>query len=152
GPEPDFGDLLEFPRDAYCHWGVYVGNGKVVHLTADAPDQGSVKKQLVTVVAEERPYRVNNKYDKRCAPRKPKEIVEAAENEVGDLKKYNVVGNNCEHFATMMRYGKAFSDQVTGVVTAVIAGSGKIASSSSGPGLSGLFTSMSSSSSSTKSS
>uniref|UniRef100_A0A8C5QQF3 LRAT domain-containing protein n=1 Tax=Leptobrachium leishanense TaxID=445787 RepID=A0A8C5QQF3_9ANUR len=105
------GDLLEFHRGNYDHWAVYVGNGKLVDF-ADPPNQGIVRKQLVTDVAAGRPYKVNNKYDKRCAPRKPKEIVEAAENEVGNRKDYDVARNNCEHFATLMRYGKSFSDQV----------------------------------------
>ncbi|KAG8564133.1 hypothetical protein GDO81_016337 [Engystomops pustulosus] len=33
GPPPQPGDLIEFSRPFYQHWGVYVGGGYVVHLT-----------------------------------------------------------------------------------------------------------------------
>uniref|UniRef100_A0A8C5R2Z0 LRAT domain-containing protein n=1 Tax=Leptobrachium leishanense TaxID=445787 RepID=A0A8C5R2Z0_9ANUR len=127
GSQPNLGDLLEFPRDRYSHWGVYVGDEKIVHVIAESLVRGSVMKQLVTVVADGNRYRVNNKYDKRCAPRKPKEIVKSADKEVGNLTDYNLLTNNCEHFATMMRYGKTFSDQVTDAEeTAVMAGAGVV--------------------------
>uniref|UniRef100_A0A8C5QPV7 LRAT domain-containing protein n=1 Tax=Leptobrachium leishanense TaxID=445787 RepID=A0A8C5QPV7_9ANUR len=108
----------------YDHWAVYVGNGKLLRwgppswMAAPPPGppslpdvlthSGIVRKQLVTDVAAGRPYKVNNKYDKRCAPRKPKKIVKSAENEVGDRKDYSTASYNCEHFATMMRYGQPF--------------------------------------------
>ncbi|CAH2330178.1 Hypothetical predicted protein, partial [Pelobates cultripes] len=33
GPYPEPGDLIEFFRTVYQHWGIYVGSGHVVHLT-----------------------------------------------------------------------------------------------------------------------
>ncbi len=31
--ELEVGDLIEFHRDDYNHWGIYIGNNKVVHIT-----------------------------------------------------------------------------------------------------------------------
>ncbi|CAF0925587.1 unnamed protein product [Didymodactylos carnosus] len=28
---PELGDMIEFNRKRYCHWGIYVGDGKVIH-------------------------------------------------------------------------------------------------------------------------
>ncbi|KAM4018346.1 phospholipase A and acyltransferase 3-like isoform 2-T4 [Anomaloglossus baeobatrachus] len=57
-------------------------------------------------------YKVNNKYDKKADPYPPGKIVNAARMEVGKLRKYDLLKANCEHFVTMLRYGRAFCEQV----------------------------------------
>ncbi|KAM5138436.1 phospholipase A and acyltransferase 3-like [Mantella aurantiaca] len=121
GPEPKPGDLIEFHRNLYQHWGVYVGNGYVVHLT-DQEGWSSissafggiavVRKDRLETVAYGYNYEVNNKYDSKCSPYPPGKIVNMALREVGKTMHYSVTSANCEHFATNLRYGNEYSDQV----------------------------------------
>ncbi|KAM3920557.1 phospholipase A and acyltransferase 3-like isoform 2-T2 [Leptodactylus fuscus] len=127
GSYPEPGDLVEFYRGVYQHWGVYVGDGKVVHLTTGllgssgsscssssslpGVGKGMVKEESLETVAGEDTYRVNNKYDEKRNPRPADEIVKAAREEVGKKKKYAVTCANCEHFVTELRYGSSYSDQ-----------------------------------------
>ncbi|NXD03531.1 HRSL1 enzyme, partial [Certhia familiaris] len=126
-PKP--GDLIEFKRRHYQHWAVYVGDGNVIHVTntGKADDnhlsqsasnetifasKAQVKKQPLNDVAGDDYWCVNNKYDHFRIPFPTEEIVRRAEPWVDIEVPYNVLGKNCEHFGTMLRYGQGFSDQV----------------------------------------
>ncbi|XP_073410411.1 phospholipase A and acyltransferase 3-like [Dendrobates tinctorius] len=121
GPSPKPGDLIEFIRPFYQHWGICVGEGKVVHLT-DQDDFSSlssafgrtivVREDSIELVADGCTYRVNNKYDRKRDPYPPGRIVNAARREVGKKMYYRVTSANCEHFVTVLRYGIGYSDQV----------------------------------------
>lgn len=126
GPEPKPGDLIEFIRTLYQHWGVYVGRGKVVHLTdQDGCSSLSsafggtavVREESLEIAAAGCIYRVNNKYDRKREPYPPEKIVNAARREVGKKKDYSVTSANCEHFVTELRYGDCYSDQVDDAMT-----------------------------------
>ncbi|KAG9475513.1 hypothetical protein GDO78_003750 [Eleutherodactylus coqui] len=121
GPSPKPGDLIEFIRPLYQHWGVYVGDGYVVHLTdqegissLSSAFGGSavVRKDRLENVANGCNYRVNNKYDKKREPNPPQKVVRAALELVGERMPYSVTSANCEHFATELRYGERYCDQV----------------------------------------
>ncbi|XP_075043832.1 phospholipase A and acyltransferase 2-like [Mixophyes fleayi] len=136
GPSPMPGDLLEFDRPIYQHWGVYVGGGYVVHFTDQEGwcslssafgEKAVVRKDHIERVAAGCIYRVNNKYDKNSSPFPPGKIVRAALEKVGETLDYSVTSANCEHFATELRYGDRFSDQVDNAITAVEVGAGAVA-------------------------
>ncbi|XP_075043829.1 phospholipase A and acyltransferase 2-like [Mixophyes fleayi] len=136
GPSPMPGDLLEFYRPVYQHWGVYVGRGYVVHLTdqdgfsslsSAFGAKAVVRKDRIKKVAADCIYRVNNKYDKKRSPYPPGKIVRAAMERVGEILDYSVTSANCEHFVTELRYGDSFSDQVDNAVMAVGVGAGAVA-------------------------
>ncbi|XP_030252939.1 phospholipase A and acyltransferase 3-like [Sparus aurata] len=141
-PEP--GDLIEIFRGTYQHWAVYVGDGFVVHVTSppdadvrhaasnslmSAPTKKAmVRKQKLQEAVGDNKWRINNILDKKYKPRRAHIIVEEALLEVGKMMEYFVLSENCEHFATKLRYGKAESIQVrkaeqaataTGIVAAV---------------------------------
>ncbi|XP_040184992.1 phospholipase A and acyltransferase 2-like [Rana temporaria] len=125
GPKPKPGDLIEFHRVAYQHWGVYVGNEYIVHLTdqegwsnfsSALEGTAVVRKERLESVADGCNYNVNNKYDSKCSPYPARKIVNAALQEVGKRKDYSVTSANCEHFATHLRYGKQLCDQVDNAV------------------------------------
>ena len=101
----------------------------VVHLwgAADAEDR-SMSHDAVVIYSElsevncekdaPKPFCGNYKYDSMYTPMRPSQILHRAfvalehkfyENEFGG---YNVVGNNCEHFATWARYGFQHSAQI----------------------------------------
>ncbi|XP_063293675.1 phospholipase A and acyltransferase 3-like [Pelobates fuscus] len=137
GPPPKPGDLIEFIRPFYQHWGIYVGDGYVVHLTdqegwsslsSALGGSAVVRKDLLESVANGCGYRVNNKYDQKTIPYPPQDVVKAALDLVGQTMPYSVTSANCEHFATELRYGKCFSDQVANVATYAAVGGVALAS------------------------
>ncbi|XP_033728743.1 phospholipase A and acyltransferase 2-like [Pecten maximus] len=139
--ELEIGDMVEFPRGLYSHWGVYIGEGKIVHLSGgdndgiNAFNSGSVfticgksfNKAFVRVddfcrVVLGCKAKKNNGKDRKCTPRQAHEILQIALDMVGEIG-YNVLWNNCEHFAAFIRYGRKWSEQAdTALVWTVAAG------------------------------
>ncbi|XP_037118822.1 phospholipase A and acyltransferase 3-like isoform X2 [Syngnathus acus] len=124
--KPQPGDLIEIFRGAYEHWAIYVGNGYVVHLAplSEVPgagvnsmmsvlaDTAIVKKEELWKVVGDNRWRINNLLDSKYEPRPVYSIVMDALELVGEELAYCVLRNNCEHFATHLRYGKPRSRQV----------------------------------------
>ena len=144
------GDLIEFPRGYYSHWGVYVGNEDIVHLAGEEAGNDGINANLdsghlftvcgkrfnkayakvdnfLDVAASSR-AKINNDKDKKCKPYPPDEVKERALSKIGAVP-YNVIWSNCEHFAAWCRNGENWSQQVdtvlswiVGIGTAFIAG------------------------------
>ncbi|XP_061461976.1 phospholipase A and acyltransferase 3-like isoform X2 [Rhineura floridana] len=126
------GDLIEISRLGYQHWAIYVGSGYVIHLapSADAcqpsisslmcvmSGKGVVKKELLWSIVGGDVCRVNNKYDRKYKPFPASKIVRNAESLLGKEMCYSFASENCEHFATRLRYGIAKSDQVRDTLVA----------------------------------
>ncbi|NWZ34149.1 HRSL1 enzyme, partial [Brachypodius atriceps] len=124
-PQP--GDLIEIDRKIYQHWALYMGDGYVINVTPvdeGAPSllvsttsifarKAKVKKQLLKEVVADNTWCVNNKYDRSRTPLPVKEIIRRAEQWIDREVSYDVLGSNCEHFVTMLRYGEGVSDQVS---------------------------------------
>uniref|UniRef100_A0A8C0GGG6 Phospholipase A and acyltransferase 1 n=1 Tax=Chelonoidis abingdonii TaxID=106734 RepID=A0A8C0GGG6_CHEAB len=99
-PQP--GDLIEIFRAAYQHWALYLGvmmqtEGAVSSLASAKSvfsRKALVKMQLLKDVVGSDTYRIKNKYD---------DIYEVS---------YDLLGNNCEHFVTLLRCGEGVSEQV----------------------------------------
>lgn len=68
-----------------------------------------VKKELLSTVAPNNKYQVNNKHDHKLKPLEQKEIVERAEKLVGKEMPYNLTS---EQFAAGLRYGFPTTSQV----------------------------------------
>lgn len=102
-----YGDHLATSRLGYTHHGIYVGNDMVVEQCMEGI-------QLVSLsdFAEGNDVYViehnNRKYD-------PEETVNRAMSKIGD-DNYNLVFNNCEHFANWCIEGEKESKQVQNVV------------------------------------
>ncbi|XP_068105976.1 phospholipase A and acyltransferase 3-like [Hyperolius riggenbachi] len=132
GPYPDPGDLIEIFGIVCQHWGVYVGNGDIVHITDGESSSSNssfisggrcvVRRQDMYDAAKGFPFRVNNKYDDRRDPYPADKIVRDALSEVGSRKKYKLTTANCEHFVTKLRYGRKASQQVKDGVASVVGG------------------------------
>jgi len=131
------GDLVEFHRGLYTHWGVVIGDGKIVHLSGDQDDGlsagvnahlGSVSGSVFTIsgvnfdkakvkcddfwdVARKSKADVNNSKDAYIRADAPHVIINRALSRMGVLG-YNMLWSNCEHFASWCRYGMAWSEQV----------------------------------------
>jgi len=149
------GDLLEFQREAYCHWAVYIGDYAladddtaddenkeyrivpcVVHRANPADSEniqsmlstsrslskglhgiGAVVVEPLTEVWDKSRVRVNNGLDNSLQPYSSSTVVQRAlsvangENSLS-YTAYNVISNNCEHFASWCRCGWNISCQV----------------------------------------
>ncbi|KAK2887800.1 hypothetical protein Q8A67_016028 [Cirrhinus molitorella] len=124
------GDLIEINRGIYNHWSIYVGNGYVIHLVppSEHADAGSssvksvlhnkaiVRKEPLKDVVGNDEYNVRNLLDEQCEPRPITDILQDAEKLVGKELPYDLATRNCEHFITMLRYGKPHSQQVQDAV------------------------------------
>lgn len=135
------GDMIQFPRGAYSHWAVYIGKEEVVHLSGEDDDGINGRfdsghfltisghrfnKALVKIdkfwdVAEGSKAFKNNSKDKKLEPLTPQEIIKNALSKLGQIG-YNVLFDNCEHFASWCRYGKSKSDQVDSFLTGLALG------------------------------
>jgi HRAS-like suppressor 3 len=140
-PRLELGDLVEFNRGRYQHWGIYIGlqNGIqcIAHISTDQGDFDGVsnKKELTSkiihgstaevrsdpffVVAGQDLCRVNNYLDDSRSPFPPRIIVDRALHKLGSGG-YNLLQNNCEHFAKWCRYGSRESEQARVYQTAMI--------------------------------
>ncbi|XP_039236824.1 phospholipase A and acyltransferase 1-like [Pipra filicauda] len=131
--QPKPGDLIKVKRSVYQHWALYLGDGYVVHLTS--ADEGirclsgssdpimrkkaKVKKQLLKEVVGNNAWEVNNKYDRSYTPLPVEEIIRRADSYIGMEMTYRVLRKNCEHFVTMLRYGKSVSDQARNAIVGI---------------------------------
>ncbi|KAM3833258.1 phospholipase A and acyltransferase 1-like [Vipera latastei] len=114
GDIPKPGDMIQFQMVLpYQHWGIYVGNGEVVHFTISPFDTSPfrVHRAKITDVLGVLKSAVWNKFDQKYPPLDPARVVKRALHMENKVPRYNLATANCEHFATLMRYDKALSDQ-----------------------------------------
>ena len=113
--KPMPGDVLSVNRGMSSHYGVYVGNGFVVHFSGGDGFELSVKRACIRKTTLES-FRKNGeiRIETRCCESySRKETVRRALSAVGSEKgKYAMPWNNCEHFANWCRYGEKRSSQV----------------------------------------
>ncbi|KAG2462995.1 phospholipase A and acyltransferase 1-like [Polypterus senegalus] len=130
-PEP--GDLIEIFRPAYQHWALYLGDGYIINVTPVDEGQPAsfssaksvfsrkalVCMQLLKDVVGSDSYRINNKYDDKYAPLPVYDIISQAQYLIGQEVSYDLLGNNCEHFVTLLRYGEGVSEQASRAIGAI---------------------------------
>ncbi|XP_066565201.1 phospholipase A and acyltransferase 1 [Amia ocellicauda] len=130
-PQP--GDLIEIFRPAYQHWALYLGDGYIINLTPIDEGQAAalssaksvfsrkavVRMQLLKEVVGDDSYCVNNKYDDKYTPLPVCDIINRAQFLIGQEVSYDLLGNNCEHFVTLLRYGEGVSDQASRAIGAI---------------------------------
>ncbi|XP_035698727.1 phospholipase A and acyltransferase 4-like [Branchiostoma floridae] len=125
--ECEEGDLVEFPREGvHAHWVVYIGRGKVIHLTGESAKTAKVQEDRFWDVVGDSVAKINNYLDRERDVLPTDEIIEKARSKLG-TKRYDAASYNCEHFATWCRYGVEWSQQVEnaktiGVVATVVTG------------------------------
>lgn len=117
------GDLIEFNRDMYSHWALYVGEGNVIHVRGGQADsevsftgRANVRMDPLSFVAGGSLVRINNQEsqaaEKGLGPLPVESLVENARKLVGTQVQYDLFKKNCEHYVTEWRYGIPWSDQV----------------------------------------
>ncbi len=128
------GDLIVFEggtksdgaKSRYEHWAVYVGESEIIHYQAPQGSNGLTAKLNSGVIQETlqeymgrrgegmtvRLGELSIEADSKYFPAlDPEVVVERARSKVGK-KEYNLIKNNCEHFAKWCKYGKEMSDQI----------------------------------------
>ena len=108
--EPPLGAHLVTERRGYCHHGIYVGNGKVVHYAGLA---GSLHRGPVEEISIARFAAGHETWMKPSVAAKfvAEDAVRRARSRLGE-NRYRVLTNNCEHFCTWCLYGESRSEQV----------------------------------------
>lgn len=108
------GSVLRAYRGLYFHYGVYVGGGKVVHFSSKG--KGEMNAATADIILTS--FKAFSKGDvvsldtKEEATFPPEVIVQRAISAIGSKRgTYNLVSNNCEHFANWCRCGKIVSHQ-----------------------------------------
>ncbi|XP_055718311.1 phospholipase A and acyltransferase 1-like [Salvelinus fontinalis] len=123
----EIGDMIEINRGQYKHWALYIGNGEVIQmvipdvfsavLSAFSSSSSSLStKGMITIdtledVASMDTYTIKNYLDNKYTPRPTDVIMGEVDKMRGRTLKYDLLGNNCEHFVTFLRYGKSKSQQ-----------------------------------------
>lgn len=120
------GDVLSADRGFYKHYGIYVGNGDVVHFSAG--NEGEISAKNAMIRKDSLDYFANGSSvcvdNKEQANFDRREIVNRANKMVGTMKgAYNLVSNNCEHFANWCKSGEKTSNQVIDVASVLPDGS-----------------------------
>ncbi|XP_055718330.1 phospholipase A and acyltransferase 4-like [Salvelinus fontinalis] len=135
----EIGDMIEINRGAYKHWALYIGNGEVIHVvTPDGPSRvafcsvssssgslsckGTITIETLKDVASRNTYKINNYLDDEYKPRPTDVIIKEVDKMRGRTIKYGLLGNNCEHFVTFLRYGKSNSQQADDFMKDLLAG------------------------------
>lgn len=132
------GDIIGVKRFLYSHYGVYVGDNKVIHYSGAESDFSGKKTvrygtmdeflsgqkeffELVFPDIHKRPEK-EARYETQSLKYhlySPEETVKRAESRLGE-DKYNLALNNCEHFAIWCKTGISESYQVKDVLKNVV--------------------------------
>ncbi|MGL4985866.1 MAG: lecithin retinol acyltransferase family protein [Treponemataceae bacterium] len=118
------GDIIKTSRFFYTHYGVYVGKGRVVHFAGDQnneldPQSGFIQQASIDDFLNNGKIQIEQRSTQGYSRL---QTVERALSKVGTAKgEYNLIFNNCEHFANWCKYGTKKSAQVDRAVIGVSA-------------------------------
>lgn len=128
--KPCFGDHIRVNRGFYYHHGIYASDDCVIHFASidNTSNIDPMKAKIITTdldlflmggILEVNVYGENELIEKR----NPSEIINYALMRVGEgLGTYNLITNNCEHFANECVFGKKKSEQVENVFMKIFGG------------------------------
>ncbi|MCE5221191.1 MAG: lecithin retinol acyltransferase family protein [Clostridium sp.] len=124
--KPSKGEHIKVDRGLYTHHGVYISNDEVIHFTGSEEDsvldwsKPEVIKTDISYFLKDGELEVKEYTDDELQDLYPVEhIVAYARACLGD-KGYNLVFNNCEHFANVCTLGRFRSGQVEKVFNLIL--------------------------------
>lgn len=116
---PKYGDMIRVKVKFYYHYGIFVDESTVIQF--GMPDNGNTPPDEIAVMVTDISTFSNGEFVERAeldkAERKrafsSKQVVENATSRIGECG-YNILNNNCEHFANECVFGekKSFLDDV----------------------------------------
>ncbi|UTC63339.1 lecithin retinol acyltransferase family protein [Treponema sp. OMZ 787] len=111
------GDILFVDRGLYQHYGIYAGNGRVIHYADKLGDFGNdicIQEVSLETFAKGAEIKICN-LPSSVKQYTGEETVERARSRLGE-EEYNLIFNNCEHFAVWCKTGISDSSQVNKVL------------------------------------
>lgn len=122
--KPEYGDHIRVNRGYYYHHGIYENDDTIYQFASPIGSEISPENAIICTCNIEA-FRKNGSIEVRTYnefelkdKRKPKEIIKFAKSKLNDnLGGYNIVTNNCEHFANLCVFGVAKSDQVDDILS-----------------------------------
>ena len=104
---------IAISRGLYTHHGIYMRNGKVIHYSgfAEFGKKGAIEETSFEEFLGGRSDLKIIEYSSNMNTYTPEQVMERALSRVGE-NSYNLIFNNCEHFACWCVTGKERSDQV----------------------------------------
>ena len=114
------GDVIFIDRLLYRHYGVYAGKGRVIHYIGELGHFGGsigIRETSLEEFANGKEFTVvkfkgTNQYSGQ-------ETVRRARSRIGE-ESYNLLFNNCEHFALWCKTGESKSKQVEQAVSVAV--------------------------------
>lgn len=116
---PRFGDMIRVKVRFFYHYGIFVDENTVIQF--GLPDNGNTPPDDIEVITTDIASFSNGEFVERAEPDRteekkrhtPEETVKIAKSRIGE-KGYNILNNNCEHFANECYFGekKSFLDDV----------------------------------------
>ena len=112
------GDILRVNTGRYYHFGIYIGDGAVIHFAGPDPhtltdaSKAAVRKDSLERFSmgkslEVRDYSLKEKLRKNA----PRKVIDTAVSMLGQTG-YDIIYNNCEHFVNKCVFGVAYSAQI----------------------------------------
>lgn len=138
-PAPQPGDMIRVARylvgeHVYDHYGIYVGSDKVIHFARKSGRLFGEDPAIVFETTLERFLDGSREFEVvrfLFNTKTPEEVVATAYGCIGEMD-YNVVFNNCEHFARFCKTGRRTSEQVIRIGTQLAVGLFALAMQKSG--------------------
>lgn len=115
------GDILLVDRGLYQHYGIYAGGGKVIHYSDKFGDFGN---DICILESDLQTFAAGNEINICTLPSSTvqyngEQTVERARSRLGETE-YNLIFNNCEHFAVWCKTGISDSSQVNNVLKGAV--------------------------------
>ncbi|GHU75070.1 hypothetical protein FACS189461_0600 [Spirochaetia bacterium] len=129
--QPQPGDVLIANRGLYKHFGIYIGNGRVIHYASNEacneldPSKAIVHETTISGFMKKSGDIKIRKLADTKSPFTASEVIERARERLGETE-YDLARNNCEHLANYCQTEENRSDQID-TVGAVLVGYGKSA-------------------------
>ena len=125
---PVFGDHIRVNRGLYSHHGIYANDDCVIHF-APPSNTGAIDASTAEVVMTDLASFLNGgllevrvfDIEELKTKRNPQDIINYAFSRIGD-KGYNLISNNCEHFANECLFGVKKSNQVDSILSFLFGG------------------------------
>ncbi len=118
--KPEYSDQIRVNRGIYYHYGIYESDDVVYQFAS--PKGSEVREDTANIntvsldeflkggILEVRDYTIDELEKKNS----PDEIIFYAKAHLGEMG-YNLISNNCEHFANRATFGESESSQVDNV-------------------------------------
>ncbi len=120
--EPKYADMVRINFGSLYHFGIYVSDNEIIQFGLAPGRRPHVKESEVEVLSSDAEtfcggqFMEVAKFDKREQKKRfsPEKTVEIARSRLGE-RGYNMLHNNCEHFAYECTFGKKYCSQTEAV-------------------------------------